>query len=131
VGVQAEVRVWEWSPYLTFIQKDDSREAFMVGRATPSADFTATRLFSKGAIGLYNVTGFWREKLEDLLVKARSSFEDKDRSEWYREIQAIVWEEAPWIFLHNQKAVVGVRKNIDGYAMLTTEVSLLANVSKR
>ena len=131
VGVQAEVRVWEWSPYLTFIQKDESREVFMVGRATPSADFTATRLFSKSAIGLYNVTGFWREKVEDLLVKGRSSFDEKERTDSYREIQAIVWEEAPWIFLHNQKAVVGVRKNIDGYAMLTTEVSLLGNASKR
>ena len=131
VGVQAEVRVWEWSPYLTFIQKDESREAFMVGRATPSADFTATRLFSKGAIGLYNVSGFWREQVEELLVKARSSFDEKERADSYREIQAIVWDEAPWIFLHNQKAVVGVRKNIDGYALLTTEVSLLADVSKR
>jgi ABC-type transport system substrate-binding protein len=131
VGVQAEVRVWEWSPYLTFIQKDDSREAFMVGRATPSADFTATRLFSRGAIGLYNVTGFWRERIEELLVKGRSSFDEKERADAYREIQSIVWEEAPWIFLHNQKAVVGVRKNIEGYAMLPTEVSLLADVSKR
>lgn len=131
VGVQAEVKVWEWSPYLTFLQKDESREAFMVGRATPSADFTATRLFSKGAIGLYNVTGFWREKIEDLLVKARSSFDEKERAEWYRQIQAIVWEEAPWIFLHNQKAVVGMRKNIEGFFMLSTEVNRLGNVSKQ
>jgi ABC-type transport system substrate-binding protein len=131
VGIQAEVKVWEWSPYLVMIQKDEKREAFMVGRATPSADFTATRLFSKGAIGLYNVSGFWREKVEELLVKARSSFDEKERTEGYRQIQAIVWEEAPWIFLHNQKAVVGLRKGIEGYAMLTTEVSLLANVSKQ
>ena len=131
VGVQAEVRLWEWSPYMVFIQKDESREAMMLGRATPSADFTATRLFSKGAIGLYNVTGFWREKVEDLLVKARSSFDEKERTESYRQIQAIVWEEAPWVFLHNQKAVVGVRKNISGFAMLPTEVNLLANVVKQ
>jgi ABC-type transport system substrate-binding protein len=130
VGIQAEVKVWEWSPYQVMLQKDEKREAFMVGRATPSADFTATRLFSKGAIGLYNVTGFWREKVEELLVKGRSSFDEKERTECYRQIQAIVWEEAPWVFLHNQKAVVGLRKGVEGYAMLPTEVNLLANVHK-
>jgi ABC-type transport system substrate-binding protein len=130
VGIQAEVKVWEWSPYQVMLQKDEKREAFMVGRATPSADFTATRLFSKGAIGLYNVTGFWREKVEELLVKARSSFDEKERTDGYRQIQAIVWEEAPWVFLHNQKAVVGLRKGVEGYAMLPTEVNLLANAHK-
>jgi peptide/nickel transport system substrate-binding protein len=131
VGVQAEVKVWEWSPYMTFIREDASREAMLLGRATPSADYTATRLFSKSAIGLYNVTGFWREKIEDLLVKARSSFNEKERAELYRQIQAIVWEEAPWVFLHNQKAVVGVRKNVTGFVMLPTETNVLANVSKQ
>jgi len=131
VGVQAEVRVFEWSPYMTFIHKDEAREAFMVGRATPSPDFTTTRLFSKSAIGLYNAAKFWREKIEELMVKARSSFDAKERTEWYRQIQAIVWEEAPWVFLHNQKALVGTRKNVEGYAMLSTETSVLGGVSKR
>jgi hypothetical protein len=35
------------------------------------------------------------------------------------------------VFLHNQKAVVGLRKNIDGFVMLPTETNVLANVSKQ
>ena len=131
VGVQAEVKVWEWSPYVTAIRQDPAREAMLLGRATPGADYTATRLFSKGAIGQYNVTGFWHEKIEELLPKARASFDDKERTELYREIQRIVWDEAPWIFLHNQKAVVGTRKNIEGFVMLPHEVTILADVVKK
>lgn len=130
VGIQAEVQTMEWAPYMVFIQKDASRQAMLLGRATPVADYTATRLWSKAAIGLYNVTGFWRPKIEELLPEARSSFDDKQRTDLYQQIQAIVWDEAPWIFLHNQKAVIGVRKGVDGFVMLTTEVNILNNVSK-
>lgn len=130
VGVQAEVKMFEWAPYQVFIMKDDAREAMLLGRATPVADYTATRLWSKDAIGLYNVTGFWREKIEELLPKARSSFDDNERTELYRQIQSIVWEEAPWIFLHNQKAVLGMRKGVNGFVMLNTEVNMLNDVTK-
>lgn len=130
-GVQAELRLWEWGPYVQAVVKDPSREAMMLGRATPGTDFTVTRLFTKGSIGLYNSTNFWTPDLEALIPEARSIFDPKKRADLYRRIQQVVWEEAPWIFLHNQKQIVGLRKNVDGFAMLPHEIMLLENVSKR
>ena len=48
----------------------------------------------------------------------------------YKEIQQIVWDEAPWIFGYNQKAIVGIRKNIQNFEMLPQEAFLLAQVTK-
>jgi ABC-type transport system substrate-binding protein len=130
VGLDAELRIWEWSPYLKAVRDDPDRQAYMLGRATPGADFFTTRLFTKAAIGQYNVTGFWTPRIEELAARARGTFDESQRAAMYKEIQEIVWEEAPWLFGYNQKAIVGSRKNVEGWAMLPQEAFLLAEVSK-
>ena len=129
-GLQADLRIWEWSPYLKAVREDPERMASMLGRATPGADFYTTRLFTKAAIGQYNTTNFSHPRVEDLAVKARSTFDESQRAAMYKEIQQIVWDEAPWVFGYNQKAIVGIRKNIQNFEMLPQEAFLLANVAK-
>ena len=130
VGIDAGLRIWEWAPYTQAVRQDATRQAMMLGRATPGADFFVTRLFTKGAIGQFNSTGFTTEKTEDLIPKARSTFDESERAQLYREIQATVWDEAPWIFLYNQKALVGTRKDVQGFGMWSHEVMLLRDVAK-
>lgn len=130
VGIDASLRIWEWAPYTQAVRVDESRQAMLLGRATPGADFFCTRLFTKGAIGQFNSTNFWTPELEELIPRARSTFDEQERARLYRQIQTIVWEEAPWIFLYNQKALVGIRRNVTGFKMWKHEVMLLRDVVK-
>lgn len=130
VGLSAELRIWEWAPYTQAVRQDPERQVMMLGRATPGADFFTTRLFTKAAIGQYNSTGFFTPRIEELASKARSTFDEAQRAAMYKEIQEIVWDEAPWIFGYNQKAIVGARKNVQGFEMLPQEAFLLAGTVK-
>ena len=130
IGLDADLRVWEWSPYLRAVREDPDRQAYMLGRATPGADFFTTRLFTKGAIGQYNVSHFNTPRVEELASKARGTFDEGQRASMYKEIQEIVWDEAPWLFGYNQKSVVGVCKDVQNFAMLPQEAFLLGQVGK-
>jgi peptide/nickel transport system substrate-binding protein len=130
VGLQADLQIWEWAPYTAAIREDDTRQAFMVGRATPGADYTATRLFSSNSIGQYNLTNFSDDRIDELLVQGRQTFDEAERAGIYEEIQKIWWESAPWIFLHNQRALSGHRNNVSGLEMWPQEVFDLRHVAK-
>ncbi len=130
VGLDADLRIWEWAPYTRAVREDPERQAFMLGRATPGADFFTTRLFTKAAIGQYNSTSFNTPRVEELAAKARATFDDGQRAAMYKEIQEIVWDEAPWLFGYNQKSIVGVRKDVQNFAMLPQEAFLLGQVGK-
>jgi len=131
VGIQADLKIWEWAPYNTAVIKDPTHQMSLLGRATPGADYSATRLFSKASWGQYNTTNFTDPTIEDLLPKARTTFDDATRAPLYKQIQQVWWDQAPWLFLHNQRAIVGVRKHIDGFAMRPTETMVLRNVTKK
>lgn len=131
VGVQAEMRAWEWAPYSVASIKDPSRQAVFYLRTSPGADQNISRLFSKSAIGQFNTSNFTHPKVEELLPKARVSFDEKERTELYRQMQAIIWEEAPSIFLYSQKSVAAVRKNVEGFYILMNTYAHLANVVKK
>lgn len=130
-GLQVELKLWEWAPYQTAVIKDATRNLMMLGRASQGADANATRLFTKASWGQYNTTNFSDPQIEELVVKARTSFDDAERTTLYQQIQQIWWEQAPWLFLHNQRAIVGIRKGISGFAMQPTEQMLLRNVMKQ
>lgn len=131
IGIQCELQIWEWAPYTEALRRDESRQAVMVGRATPGADYTATRLFSKASWGQYNTTNFSDPTIEELLVKGRTTFDEEERAEIYRQIQQIWWEQAPWIFLHNQRAVIAMSEDVEGFQMWPQEVMVLRYVSKK
>jgi len=130
VGLQAELQIWEWAPYQTAIRGDAARQGFMVGRATPGADYTATRLFSSQSLGQYNLTNFSDPGIDERLVQARQSFDEAERARLYQEIQNIWWQQAPWIFLHNQRAIVGVQNSVQDFFLFPHEVVDLRTVAK-
>lgn len=130
VGLDATLQIWEWAPYQIAVRDNPERQAFMLGRATPGADYFTTRLFTKAAIGQFNVSGFNTPRVEELAATGRSTFDEAQRAAAYKEIQQVVWEQAPWLFGYNQKALVGTRKNITGLDMMPQESFLLNQVAK-
>lgn len=127
-GVSVKLRVWEWAPYLKAINGPD-RRAFMVGRATPGMDFTITRLFSKEAWNQYNISLFYDPRVEKLIGEGRSTFDESARAKIYSEAQRLIWQDAPYIFLHNQDQIYVMRDTVKGFKTLPHEVVYLEGVT--
>jgi ABC-type transport system substrate-binding protein len=128
VGVNVKYRVWEWAPYLKAINSPE-RRAFMVGRATPGMDFTMTRLFSKEAWNQYNISLFYDPRVEKLILEGRSTFDDAARARIYADAQRLIWDHAPYIFLHNQDQIYLLRDAVKGFKTLPHEVVYMEGVT--
>lgn len=128
VGINVRLRIWEWAPYLV-ATRGPGRMAFMLGRATPGMDFTITRLFSKAAWNQYNISLFYDPEVDRLIIDGRSTFVEGARAKIYAEAQKRIWEDAPYIFLHNQQQIYVMRDTVRGMKTLPHEVVYLEDVT--
>ncbi|MFP4643319.1 MAG: glutathione ABC transporter substrate-binding protein, partial [Spirochaetales bacterium] len=62
-----------------------------------------------------NNRGFYsNEEVDDLLDEARTETEPDVREELYAEAISLVWDDAPWIFLHNEGQINAERADVGG-----------------
>ena len=133
VGINADFRKWEWSPYLDAVLNeaapDQEKELFLLGRATMGADFWMYRLWHSESGG--NVTGYNNPRVDELLEQGRTTFDSAERDEAYGEVQEIIFkEDLPFIFLYNQNAVYGVQEDVHGVNIIPNEYLILTDMYK-
>ena len=120
VGVNASLTTYDWGTYLdTVIVPPDQAEhdAYMLGWGTVTldADYGLYALFhSSQWPPSNNVSYYANDEVDALLDEARVTPDRGVREGLYREAIEIVWDDAPWIFLHNEGQVNAVRSNVKG-----------------
>ncbi|QEK12949.1 glutathione ABC transporter substrate-binding protein [Crassaminicella thermophila] len=116
IGIEVEIQVLEWSAYLEGL-KQKQQDMFIVGWTcqTPDPDMALYGPFHSSMKGNNNFTFFGDEKVDELIEKGRLLEDSKERQEVYYEIQKLIREKSPWVFLNNGEQVVGVRKNVKGF----------------
>ncbi len=60
--------------------------------------------------------GYENERVNELIEQAETTVSDSDRQQIYREIYAMVRDDAPWIFLYNPTNYWGVRATLEGWS---------------
>jgi len=76
---------------------------------TGDADFSLYRNFMTGNLWRYD-----NKEVMALLNKARETVDSEKRKEVYAQIQAILWEECPWVWLYNPLLHHGVNNKVKG-----------------
>ena len=99
----------------------------MVGRATAGMDYTLYRLFYTG-VGA-NRTGFSNARVDELLRLGRGTTDAERQKAIYGEVQQIIWDEAPFVFLWYQKQALGVSKAVRGLEVRPDETMLFHNIT--
>jgi peptide/nickel transport system substrate-binding protein len=132
-GIDASLKIFEWSPYVdAALQKPSPTKAMdmaLLGRAVMGADFWMHRLWSSQSPG--NITGYQNPKVDQLLEAGRQTFNKAEADRIYGEVQEIVFkDDVPFIFLHHQSQVLGVRKGVTGLYAYSEEFLDLAGVRK-
>ena len=112
VGIKANVNVKEWGLYSTQVDKRIASPMFLLGwggGGTFEADTTLnTQLRSTDYHSFY-----YNTELDKFLDIARTTFDTKKRLEAYKQAQAIIYRDAPWLFLWVETATWGMNKRID------------------
>jgi peptide/nickel transport system substrate-binding protein len=130
VGVNATAQVMDLGAFLQHIalpldQRNES--GAMVGRATQGMDYTLYRLFHSGIST--NITGYNNPEVDKLLAQGRATSDTAKQKEIYGQVQEIVWNDQPDIFLWYQKQTVARSNAVDGFQIRGDETMLLDSTS--
>jgi peptide/nickel transport system substrate-binding protein len=131
-GIDVKLTGYSWP---TFLDKYWAGSLpFMMAKWSPlpDPDFLLTSQFhtkNQGKGG--NVCFYSNPKVDDLLDKARVEVDRQKRRELYREVQKIILEDAPWVFLYSPMRLIAMRDNVMGYGMPDTEVYYWETVFKK
>ncbi len=129
IGVNAEARVVDrgtWSQVASTPPAQREDNMAMLGRATAGMDYTLYRLFYTGVSA--NTTGFSNPRVDELLVEGRTTTDPEQQKEIYAEVQQIIWEEQPFIFLWYQTQALGVADSVEGFLVQPNETMVLDHV---
>ncbi|MBL4917908.1 ABC transporter substrate-binding protein [Szabonella alba] len=122
IGVNAKANIVDrgtWSNVAATPPADRTDNMALLGRATAGIDFTLFRLFSTGVSA--NTTGFSDPKVDELLLAGRSTTDIDKQREIYGEIQDIIWDTQPFVFLWYQKQALGVADSVSGFEVQPNE----------
>jgi ABC-type transport system substrate-binding protein len=121
IGVELELQTMEWATYLGFVRKppaEAKHQMYMLGWGcvTLDADYGLYALLhsSQWPMAGWGVSFYKNEKVDDLLQTARITPDRKDRTRMYTEAIKLIWNDAPWLYLHNEGQVNAVRSNVKG-----------------
>ncbi len=108
IGIKATPLVVDrgtWSKVVGMEPAQRTDNMGMVGRATAGMDYTLYRLFFTG-VGA-NRTGYSNPRVDALLKEGRAATDPTKQKEIYGEIQEIVWNDQPFLFLWYQTQAIG------------------------
>jgi len=117
IGIEINIRQLEWGSFIESISGND-HEMYMMGWScvTGDADYGLYSLFhSSQGPKAGNRTFFADDRVDELLDLARSTININERLEAYYEVQEIIVEEAPWLYLVTGETLVGARANVRGF----------------
>jgi len=98
--------------------EENPTEAALVGASasTGDADLALTTSFTRQSFppASNNWSFYSAERVEELVLAGRSSGDPATRAEAYDEALAIIWQDAPWVFLVSPDSIAGRSTSITG-----------------
>jgi ABC-type transport system substrate-binding protein len=123
IGVEVEIVSYDWGTYLDRTDMGEHSMA-MLGWTGDNGDpdnFLFVLLSIPAAEKPAGNIAFWRnEEFNDLLIEAKTTFDQERRTELYEQAQVIFHEEAPWVTLAHSVVTVPVRSNVKNFVIYPT-----------
>ncbi|MGJ3242480.1 MAG: ABC transporter substrate-binding protein [Opitutales bacterium] len=104
IGLDVSIEVYEWNTYLAKVNAGLGDEADMAQMAWMTNDpdtlpYLALRTGAWPDKGGFNSGYYSNPEVDRLLEQARRTPDQTERARLYREVQRIVVEDAPWVFI--------------------------------
>jgi len=133
VGIDAKIDVLEWASYMDLLYSNSPAESehtmYVIGwsPSTGDADWVVRPLFDSDnwPPNGDNHVGMANDRVDELLKKEMTTFDPDERQEYLTELQKLLVEQAPWIFLYVQDELVGVNTDLKDVMVLPLGVTVL------
>jgi dipeptide transport system substrate-binding protein len=117
VGVDAKLVTFEWGDYRKRLQagEDQTAQYGWTGDTGDPDNFFFLLGCAAARIGGQNIPKWCNKEFDDLLVKARQTFDKAERAKMYEQMQVIAHEEAPVLYVAHSVVYEPIRANVEGY----------------
>jgi peptide/nickel transport system substrate-binding protein len=112
-GIELNIRQMEWASLLERVNNRDFDSVLMGWSMPPDPDPYQVWHSSQAEAGS-NYIGFDNAEADEIIEKARESFDRQERSRLYHRFHEIVHEEQPYTFLLAPKSLLAVDKRVHG-----------------
>ena len=115
VGVDSEIQGLEWGAYLSAVKSEPFDWDLNVGawRSTIEPHWM-NQIWREDSIPELNHVGYVSQRVEELFVQGSKEFDVQKRKEIYGQIQQIISEDAPYIFLTYGMSYRAINSRIAG-----------------
>ena len=135
VGFNVKIETYEWNTFLGRVNpglegKADMAEMAWMTNDPDTVPYLTLRTDAMPDKGGFNSGYYSNPKVDELLEKARTSTDQAERGKLYGEVQQIVHEDAPWLFVANWKQNVVTTAAVQGLKLQPSFLLELHGVSK-
>jgi peptide/nickel transport system substrate-binding protein len=134
VGLDVNIETYEWNTFLGEVNPGLEGKADMAQMAWMTNDpdtlpFLTLRTAAFPEEGGFNSGYYSNPEVDELLNQARVSTSQEERARLYAEVQEIVYEDAPWVFVANWKQNAVARSEVQDFSLQPSFLLELADVS--
>ncbi|EAU48087.1 ABC transporter substrate-binding protein [Salipiger bermudensis] len=135
VGLDTTIETYEWNTFLGQVNpglegKADMAEMAWMTNDPDTLPFLALRTDAWPDKGGFNSGYYSNPEVDELLEKARVATDQDERAALYKQMQEIVQEDAPWVFVANWKQNAVTNDRVEGFELQPSFFLLLDDVSK-
>ena len=135
VGFDVTIETYEWNTFLGEVNpglegKADMAEMAWMTNDPDTLPFLTLRSEALPDQGGFNSGYYSNPEVDELLEAARVETDQEERARLYREMQEIVQEDAPWVFVANWKQNAVTNDRVDGFSLQPSFFLLLDDVTK-
>jgi len=135
VGFDVKIETYEWNTFLGNVNpglegKADMAEMAWMTNDPDTLPFLALRTDAWPDKGGFNSGYYSNPKVDELLEAARVSSDQDERARLYKEMQVIVQDDAPWVFVANWKQNAVTSDKVANFALEPSFFLLLKDVVK-
>jgi peptide/nickel transport system substrate-binding protein len=130
VGVEVKLVTQEWTAYLATTRKAREERGFDMallswGTADPDSGLRLVLQSALAPPAGNNVAVYRNARVDELLSRGAGTIGFERRLPIYKEVQELVWREAPWIFLSERREAIGRRGNLEGVTAVPSSAGLV------
>lgn len=135
VGLNVKIQTFEWNTFLSKVNAGLEGKADMAEMSWMTSDpdtlpYLTLRTGAWPSKGGFNSGYYSNPKVDALLEKARTSTSQDERAALYKQVDQIVHDDAPWLFVANWKQNAVTTANVHNFALQPTFYLLLHDVTK-
>ena len=132
VGLDAEIQTYEWNTFLGEVNpglegKGDMAEMAWMTSDPDTLPFLTLRTAAMPDQGGFNSGYYSNPDVDALLEAARVATDQAARADAYKQVQQIVHDDAPWLFVANWKQNAVTSEAVENFAL---QPSFLLNLHK-